>query len=73
MLIGCSREDFMLHIQAQFRDGMSWNNHGSVWEFDHINPVSSFDLTDPEQQRECFHWTNTRPLLKEENRLWRAS
>jgi hypothetical protein len=47
---------------------MSWNNHGSYWEIDHIKPCSSFDLTDIEQQKQCFHYTNLQPLTIYENR-----
>ena len=25
---------------------MNWNNHGDVWEVDHIVPCSNYDLTD---------------------------
>lgn len=34
---------------------------------DHIRPCSSFDLTDLEQQRQCFHYTNLQPLWRIEN------
>ena len=66
--LGCSIEQARLHLESQFRDGMSWDNYGE-WEIDHIRPCASFDLTDPEQQRECFHYSNLQPLWREENRL----
>jgi hypothetical protein len=47
---------------------MTWLNHGQIWEIDHIKPCSSFDLTDLEQQKQCFHYTNLQPLFKTENR-----
>ncbi len=37
------------------------------WHLDHIRPCSSFDFTDPEQQKQCFHYTNLRPLWAEDN------
>jgi hypothetical protein len=67
-MLGCDRETFLLHLQSQFKRGMNWNNYGRVWEVDHITPCSSFDLTDPEQQRICFHYRNHQPLYKTENR-----
>jgi len=64
--IGCSIDDLKLHLEKQFVDGMSWENYGD-WHVDHIRPCCSFDLTDPEQQRECFNYTNLQPLWAEHN------
>ena len=65
-LVGISAEECRQHIEAQFLEGMSWDNYGQ-WHVDHIVPCDSFDLTDAEQQRECFHYTNVQPLWGEEN------
>lgn len=46
---------------------MDWENYGKVWQVDHVRPCASFDLTNPEQQRSCFHWTNLQPLFVHEN------
>ena len=66
-LIGCSVEELRAYIEAQFREGMSWENM-HLWHIDHIKPVASFDLSDFAQQQECFHYTNLQPLWAEENR-----
>jgi hypothetical protein len=67
-LVGCSHSELMLHIQKQFKAGMSWNNHGvSGWHIDHIKPCSAFNLLDPEEQKKCFHFTNLQPLWWHEN------
>ena len=34
---------------------------------DHIIPCDVFDLTDPEQQKICFHYTNLQLLPAKEN------
>ena len=72
-LLGCSFEYANAYIESLFENGMSWENYGE-WEIDHIRPMSSFDLTDPEQQKLCCHYTNLQPLWAEENRsknsLW---
>jgi hypothetical protein len=37
------------------------------WHIDHIRPVSSFDLSDPAQVQECFHFSNLQPLWAIDN------
>ena len=66
-LIGCSYADLKTHLESLFLDGMSWDNFG-LWHIDHIRPCASFDLTDPEQQKQCFHYTNLQPLWALDNR-----
>lgn len=67
-LLGCEFEFFRGWLEAKFERGMSWLNYGVFWEIDHIRPVASFDLNDPEQQRACFHYTNCQPLWSDLNR-----
>jgi len=67
-IVGCSKEYLKQHLESQFQDGMSWDNYGLYgWHIDHIRPCASFDLTDPEQQKECFHYSNLQPLWAEDN------
>lgn len=67
-LLGCTIPEFKLYLESKFKDGMSWDNHGKFgWHIDHIKPCALFDLTDPEQQKICFHYTNTQPLWAKEN------
>lgn len=65
-LIGCSVDDLRAHIEKQFTNGMSWDNYGK-WHLDHIIPCASFDLSKPENQRKCFHYTNLQPLWAVDN------
>lgn len=67
VLLGCSFDEFRRHLERQFRSGMNWNNYGRAWHIDHIIPCSAFDLTQPEQLRRCFHFTNQRPLWARSN------
>lgn len=69
-LLGCSVEFFKKHLESQFQEGMTWDNYGrgwngkgmQEWQIDHIRPCAMFDLTDPKQQEQCFHYTNLQPL-----------
>jgi hypothetical protein len=65
-LLGCSVSDLKKHLEGQFKGGMTWKNYGK-WHIDHIHPCVSFDLADPEQQKECFNWRNLQPLWATEN------
>lgn len=66
-LIGCPFVWLEVHLESLFRPGMTWENQGSKWHIDHIKPCAKFDLTSPEQQKICFHWTNLQPLFAVEN------
>jgi len=66
-LIDCTVEFLKQYLEKFFYDGMSWKNYGKYWHVDHIIPCISFDLTDPEQQKKCFHWTNLQPLTVKHN------
>lgn len=65
-LIGCTPEFFKDYIASLFKDGMSWDNYGE-WHIDHITPCFTFDLSKPEEQNKCFHYSNQRPLWAKEN------
>lgn len=62
-LLGISKKGFMEYLESKFTDGMSWENYGITgWHLDHIRPAIEFDLTKPEEQQKCFHYTNLQPL-----------
>lgn len=67
-LTGCTKKELKIHIESQFIEGMTWSkfNSGEI-VIDHIKPCCSFDLSKLEQQKECFHYTNLRPLWKTDN------
>lgn len=66
-LLGCPVTWLEVHLESLFKSGMSWENYGPVWHVDHIKPCAKFDLTNPEQQKICFHWTNLQPLFAKDN------
>jgi hypothetical protein len=67
VLLGCDMQWLVAWLEIQFKPGMTWENYGPVWHVDHKRPCNSFDLSDPAQQRLCFHWTNLQPLFAREN------
>lgn len=67
-LLGCTVDQARTHIEKQFQPWMTWENHGARgWHIDHIRPLASFDLRDPAQVKQAFHFTNLRPLHWREN------
>lgn len=68
MLIGCEIDYLMHHLQSQFKDGMTWDNHNlHGWHIDHVRPCTSFDLSKESEQRKCFHYSNLQPLWAKDN------
>ena len=61
-VLGCTMEEFIQHLQSQFVEGMTLENHGIVWEIDHIKKLSS--SKNEEDIIELNHHTNLRPLFK---------
>lgn len=67
-LVGCTIKELKIYLESKFRAGMSWDNYGRKgWHIDHIVPCSKFDLSHPEEQRKCFHYTNLQPLWAIDN------
>ncbi len=69
-LLGCSLSDFRIYTESKFDVGMNWDNWGwgkDKWNLDHIVPCAIFDLTKPEHQKRCFHFSNYQPLWQPDN------
>ena len=68
-LLGCTFEEARKYLESLFEEGMSWDNNTMAgWHIDHIIPCASFDLTDIEEQKKCFHYANLRPLWSFDNK-----
>lgn len=63
-IIGCSFEDFKLHIEKQFQEGMSWENR-HLWHIDHRVPLASANTE--EEIIKLNHFTNLQPMWAEDN------
>lgn len=64
--VGCDILYLKEHIEGQFKDGMTWGNHGE-WHIDHIKPLSSYDLTIEDERMHAMSYLNLRPLWAIEN------
>jgi hypothetical protein len=72
-IIGCTFDEFKIHIETQFEHWMNWGNYGKHngefnygWDIDHIIPVSSAKNED--EVIAFNHYTNLRPLCSYVNR-----
>lgn len=67
-LVGCSKSQLVAHLESKFKEGMTWENAGlRGWHIDHVRPCASFNLTDLEQQKACFHYSNLQPMWANDN------
>lgn len=72
-LLGCSFSFFINYIEILFKEGMSFDNYGKIWDLDHYIPCNYFNLELEEEQKICFHYKNLRPLFCYENRCIKNS
>jgi hypothetical protein len=70
-ILGCSIEEFKAHIENQFTEAMSWENHGT-WHIDHREALKAPGASGGEPTiEEVFarlHFSNTQPLKARDNR-----
>ncbi|HUV84598.1 MAG TPA: hypothetical protein VMV86_02765 [Methanosarcinales archaeon] len=71
-LIGCDMEFLlawlnMTAVSRGYKNFNSKNYSGKDYHIDHKTPCASFDLSKPEEQKKCFHWTNLQILTAKEN------
>jgi hypothetical protein len=70
-LLGCTFEFFKNYFESLFLPGMTWENRGYAseltWQIGHVVPVRAFDLTDPQQIKLAWHYTNLKPQWWREN------
>ena len=67
--VDCSVEELKVHIENQFKEGMSWENYGE-WHIDHIVPIKyQADGKAPtlEEVIQRLHYTNLQPLWASDN------
>lgn len=74
IILGCSFEEFKLHLESKFEPWMTWDNYGKFnsskqygWDIDHIIPLSS--AKSEEELVELNHYSNLQPLCSYVNRV----
>ena len=81
-ILGCSFDEFKLHLESKFETWMNWDNHGLYngelnygWDIDHIIPLSIANTE--EEIIKLNHYTNLQPLcsyinrdIKKNNLIW---
>lgn len=72
-ILGCSFEEFKLHLESKFEPWMNWENRGLYngdfdygWDIDHIIPLSSANTE--EDVIKLNHYKNLQPLCSKTNR-----
>ena len=67
-LVGYTIGKLMKHLEKQFKDGMSWDNHGK-WHIDHKVPISAFNYKTPDDIdfKKCWALKNLQPMWSNEN------
>lgn len=63
-ILGCTQEEFKIHIENQFTEEMSWDKLGDI-HIDHIIPISSVETI--EEVYKLNHYTNLQPLWAKDN------
>jgi hypothetical protein len=67
-LVDYSITELRVHLEKQFKSGMTWSNYGD-WHIDHIIPISAFNFTKPEHEdfKRCWALSNLQSLWASEN------
>lgn len=67
-LVGYTIDGLKRHLEAQFKEGMLWQNYGE-WHIDHKIPISVFNFLTPEDIdfKKCWALSNLQPLWAIEN------
>lgn len=77
IILGCTFNEFKIHLESKFESWMSWDNHGNpkdgvleinkTWDIDHIIPLSTANTE--EEVIRLNHYTNLQPLCSFNNRV----
>jgi len=68
LLVGYDRIKLKQHLEAQFQEGMKWENYGE-WHIDHIIPLSIFNIESVKSKgfKKAWSLENLRPMWSRDN------
>jgi hypothetical protein len=58
--VGYSVFELKEHLEGAFKKGMGWSNYG-VWKISFVVPLNGFNLSNPQEIKRAFHYTNLKP------------
>lgn len=61
-------QEFVIHLESLFQDGMTWKNYGK-WHIDHVKPIVlfNFKIAEDPEFKECWALKNLQPLWAKDN------
>jgi len=66
---GCDFRFFIFNISRQLKPGWKIHqNRKGIWDIDHKIPCASFDLTKEKYRKQCFYFTNYKPMDSMKNK-----
>ena len=65
--VGCTPQFLVSYVEAMLPPEWNWENHGKLWQLDHIRPLSEGDLSCPFELYRLAHYTNLQPPSTREN------
>ncbi len=69
-LAGYTLDQLMIHLERQFKRGMTWSNYGKAgWHVDHIQPKICFKYASAAdvEFKQCWELSNLRPMWGQDN------
>ena len=68
-LVGYGTDELKSHLENLFKEGMTWENHGSFWHMDHVIPLSWFNFESKNDPEFKLAWKleNLQPLKAIDN------
>ena len=67
LLLGCDANYLKRYIEIQFKSDMNWSNYGTLWNVDHIYPLSKINWDCIYETAKYCHYSNLQPLYKIDN------